>query len=104
MKIEKAKILDIVTSSIGDFNDISDVQLEAGDDGVYALYGRGAALSSVDLVVLLTIVEDEVGTAFDTDFSFNMDKAVSLKESPFETSDKLVAFIIEEIAESGVEA
>lgn len=93
------KVSEIVKSCIGDFNEMSDVQIVVNDSGVYPLYGQGAEMSSVDLVTLLTLVEDAIGESFDTEYEFDTDRALSLEESPFTDSAKLVTFIQTQLVE-----
>ncbi len=104
MNYSSEKIKAIVSSCIEDFNDISDVQLDVNVDAPVALYGKGGDLSSVDLVTLLTIVEEEIGSQFDIEYSFDTGKALSLAESPFQDTDKLIEFIVNQLNETEVSA
>lgn len=87
------EVLEIVREAVAAFNETRDeaplpFALET------PLYGAGAALDSLDLVVLLVEVEGRLADRFGLEQALSDDRALSQKRSPFRTIGTLVDYIL----------
>lgn len=89
---------------------LAEVNLERLDenqlvcDPATVLFGAGAALDSLDLVWLVVMFEQKIGDALGSEISLTDDRAMSERNSPFQTVTSLVAYtarLLKEIADAG---
>jgi hypothetical protein len=94
------EILDLVKESIlalNQFRDESD-QLIFSQDLV--LFGQGSKIDSLDLVSVITEIEENLSDNFDLDISLTDDRALSRVPSPYDSVKLLIEFVSELVEEA----
>lgn len=61
------------------------------------LYGEDGIFDSMQVVNLLTIVEEKIYDDMNIEVSLTSERAVSRRESPFRSVKNLIEFILEEL-------
>jgi len=89
----KNKSLNVVFSSIDEYNDqINDkVTINKSTDTI--LIGLNSKLDSLGVVNLLVIIEQNIEDEFDVNITIADEKAISQKNSPFRTIGTLADYI-----------
>ncbi len=92
--IEKEKIIQVIFDAIDELNEqiSSEKKLEKSLDT--ALFGKASKLDSLDLVNLVTAIEEGLDDQFDIFITLANEKAVSQKNSPFRTVETLVNYAL----------
>jgi hypothetical protein len=94
------EILDLVKESIlalNQFRDESD-QLIFSQDLV--LFGQGSKIDSLDLVSVITEIEENLSDNFELDISLTDDRALSRVPSPYDSVELLIEFVSELVEEA----
>ncbi len=95
----RPKVLEIIGQSVGDLNDFrpDDDKLEFAEELV--LFGRDSKIDSLDLVSVITEVEEALSDTFDVDISLTDDRALAHQPSPFDSVKNLADYIVETMSQ-----
>ena len=91
--ITKAKILEIIYSSIEEINQQRNIKIERAHDT--PLFGSHSDLDSLGLVNLIVNIEENINNEYDVSISIADNRAMSQKNSPFRNVGTLSNYIIE---------
>ena len=89
----KKKIIKIIFSVINDMNKESEDKIEIKSETDTQLYGDGGHLDSIGLINLIVTLEQEIEDEFDTSVTLADERALSQKQSPFQTVNSLANYI-----------
>jgi D-alanine--poly(phosphoribitol) ligase subunit 2 len=89
----KKKIIEIIFSIINDMNKESEDKIEIKSETDTQLYGDGGQLDSIGLINLIVTLEQEIEDEFDTSVTLADERALTQKQSPFQTVDSLANYI-----------
>ena len=88
----REEVTDLLRESVEAFNAIhGEIQLAFAPET--PLFGDGAPLSSLDLVMLLVEIEDRLADRFGLERSLSDDRAMSQQRSPFRTIGTLTDYL-----------
>lgn len=94
MPIDRAKALSLIEASVNELNQFR----EDGEKVVFheelVLFGQGSNIDSLDLVSIITDVEEALADEFDLDLSLTDDRALAHIPSPFDSVGNLASFIV----------
>jgi acyl carrier protein len=91
--VTRDDVLDLLRESVDAFNAIhGEKQLTFAPET--PLFGQGAPLNSLDLVMLLVEIEDRLADRFGLDRPLSDDRAMSQQRSPFRTVGTLADYIV----------
>lgn len=95
----RPKVLEIIGQSVEDLNDFrpDDDVLEFNEDMV--LFGRQSKIDSLDLVSVITAVEEALSDRFDVDISLTDDRALAHQPSPFDSVRNLANYIVDTMSQ-----
>lgn len=95
----RSKVLEIIGQSVDDLNNFrpDDDPLEFNEDMV--LFGRQSRIDSLDLVSVITAVEEALSDRFDVDISLTDDRALAHQPSPFDSVRNLADYIVETMSQ-----
>jgi len=89
--VTKNEIVEIVFNSIEELNQQIDVQISKELNT--KLLGKDGGLDSIDLVNLITIIEEKVEDLTGNYIPIADERALSLEKSPFKTVESLVNYL-----------
>jgi acyl carrier protein len=90
--VTREEVTDLLRESVEAFNAIhGEIQLAFAPET--PLFGDGAPLSSLDLVMLLVEIEDRLADRFGLERSLSDDRAMSQQRSPFRTIGTLTDYL-----------
>jgi len=89
--VTKDEIVEIIFNSIEELNQQIDVQISKELNT--KLLGKDGGLDSIDLVNLITIIEEKVEDLTGNYIPIADERALSLEKSPFKTIESLVNYL-----------
>ena len=99
----KKKIEQVVISAVETINETLRGDKAPIHEGLSCtLYGEGSSLDSISLVSLISLVEQGIEDEFDSPIILASEKAMSMRNSPFQSVGRLVDYI-EGLLEEGNE-
>ena len=93
----REKIVDILVSSVEDFNESLPEDEKLSTNLNDALYGGDSSLDSMGLVSLIVGIEQNIEDHLEQTISLADEKAMSQKSNPFKNLDSLTRYIIEQV-------
>ncbi len=92
---QRSEILEVIADAVEVLNDFrtENDKLTFSEDLV--LFGRESQIDSLDLVSVITDVEETLSDKFDVDISLTDDRALAHQPSPFDSVKNLADYIIE---------
>ena len=96
------KIVEIIVAEAEELNEDREdrIPVESGID-TPLFGGDGGVLNSMGLITLIVAVEQSVEDEFDTALVLANEKAMSMKNSPFQTIGTLADYIVSVLKENG---
>lgn len=93
----KNEIIEIIFKSVEEVNQQHDTEILK--DLNAKLFGKESNLDSLGLVNLIVLLEENINNEFDVSISIADEKAMSQKNSPFQSLDTLAQYIMELVNE-----
>jgi acyl carrier protein len=93
----REKIFDLIRDSFEEVNMTRSEKIPLDSLNELILYGEDGIFDSMQVVNLLTIVEEKIFDDMNVEVSLTSERAVSRKESPFRSVKNLIDFILEEL-------
>lgn len=88
-----SKITEIVLNSIHTLGEIEDKQEFLNPDENMRLFGGSGIMDSLNIVMLIAEIEDQIFEELDVSITLADDRAMSQKTSPFRSVKTLVKYI-----------
>ncbi len=88
-----SKITEIVLNSIHTLGEIEDKQEFLNPDENMRLFGGAGIMDSLNIVMLIAEIEDQIFEELDVSITLADDRAMSQKTSPFRSVKSLVKYI-----------
>ena len=89
----KQKIEEIIIGVLQDINDDIESELLENPTKETKLFGEDGELNSLELVSMITDLEEEIQDEFEKDITLADEKAMSQRKSPFGTVESLTEYI-----------
>ena len=97
--ITREKIKDIVFTALDEINEQMGADEQVVKSELTALFGKDAALDSLGFISLITTIEEGIDDELDIMVTIVDEKAMSRENSPFQTVETLISYLVELVNE-----